>query len=81
MHFRQGGYTTALADFDAALQRMPDFAGAQFYHGLTLMALGRCKEGEAELHAPGLKMTPLLTAALTEHRDAVAKAGCSVETL
>jgi tetratricopeptide (TPR) repeat protein len=86
LRFIQAAYQPALADFDAALKQLPTLYTAHFYHGLTLLALGRCPEGAAELHLPELK--PLQTPAgaryqafLAAHRDAVAKAGCPALTL
>jgi tetratricopeptide (TPR) repeat protein len=86
LRFVQGAYQPALADFDAALQQLPQLITAHFYHGLTLLALGRCSDGPAELHAPAMKpfQTPGAApyqAFLTAHRDAVAKAGCPPATL
>jgi len=86
LHFIQGAYQPALADFDAALQQLPQLITAHFYHALTLLALGRCPEGAAELHAPDMKPMQTPAAAplqpfLAAHRDAVAKAGCPPATL
>jgi len=86
LRFMQGAYQPALADFDAALQQLPQLITARFYHGLTLLALGRCLEGAAELHAPEMKpfQTPKAApyqAFLAAHRDAIAKAGCPLATL
>ena len=86
LRFIQGAYQPALADLDAALKQLPQLFTVHFYRGLTLLALGRCPEGAAELHMPELK--PLQTPAgaryqafLAAHRDAVAKAGCPAPTL
>jgi len=86
LRFVQGSYQPALADFDAALTQLPQLITVHFYHGLTLLALGRCAEGAAELHAPGMKpmQTPAAAryqAFLAAHRDAVAKAGCPPATV
>jgi len=86
LRFIQGAYQPALADFDAALKQLPQLITVHFYHGLTLLALGRCPEGAAELHAPEMKplQAPGATryrAFLAAHRDAVAKAGCPAVTL
>jgi tetratricopeptide (TPR) repeat protein len=81
LRFIQGAYQPALADLDAALQQLPKLITAHFYHGLALLALGRCPEGAAELQAPEMKAFQAPAAAayrafLEAHRDAVAKAGC-----
>jgi len=86
LRFIQGAYPPALADFDAALRQLPQLITAHFYHGLTLLALGRCPDGAAELHAPDMKpfQTPAAApyqAFLAAHREAVAKAGCPPPTL
>ncbi len=81
LRFTQGAYKPALADLDEAIKRMPALPAAHFYRGLTLLALGRCKDGEDEFHTPGVQGAAVFQAALAEHRDAVAKAGCSVEKL
>ena len=86
LHFIQGAYQPALADFDAALKQLPQLITAHFYHGLTLLALGRCPDGATELHTPDMKpfQTPAAApyqAFLTIHRDAIAKAGCPPATL
>jgi len=82
LRFIQGAYQPALADFDAALRLLPQAVSVHFYHGLTLLALGRCVDGATELRMPeivGSIQTPAAApykAFLTTHRDAVAKAGC-----
>ena len=81
LRFAQGAYKPALSDLDAAVKRMPKLAAAHFYRGLTLLALGRCQDGQSEFHAPGVSGTATFQAALTQNKDAVAKAGCSVEKL
>ncbi len=86
LRFIQGAYQPALADFDAALQQLPQLITAHYYHGLTLLALGRCTDGAAELHTPDMKpfQTPAAApyqAFLAAHRDAVARAGCPPATL
>ena len=55
LHFIQSAYQPALADFGGALKQEPQLITAHFYHGLTLLALGRCSEGSAELSAPQMK--------------------------
>jgi tetratricopeptide (TPR) repeat protein len=85
LRFIQGAYQPALGDFDAALQQLPQLITAHFYHGLTLLALGRCPDGAAELHAPEMKAFQTLSAApyrafLAVHRDAIANAGCPAAT-
>src|SRR5262249_4602264 len=79
LRFSQGAYRPALADLDEAVKRMPAAPAAHFYRGLTLLALGRCQEGQNEFQAQGVRGTALFEAAFTQHRDAVAKAGCAVE--
>jgi tetratricopeptide (TPR) repeat protein len=81
LRFAQGAYRPALTDFDEAVKRMPALAPAHFYRGLTLLALGRCQEGQDEFQAQGVRGTALFQAALAQHHDAVAKAGCAVEKL
>ena len=85
LHFIQAAYQPALADFDAALKQLPQLITAHFYHGLTLLALGRCPDGVAELHTPDMKpfQTPAAApyqAFLAAHRDAIARAGCPPAT-
>jgi tetratricopeptide (TPR) repeat protein len=81
LRFGQGSYRPALADLDEAIKRVPALTTAHFYRGLTLLALGRCQEGEEEFRAPALRENGALEAALARHRDAVAKGGCAVEKL
>ena len=81
LHVHRGAYKPALADLDEVLKRAPGIVPAHFYRGVALLGLGRCKEGEAEIRGTGNSREPKLRAALTEQRDAVAKAGCSVEKL
>jgi len=81
LRLAQGAYKPALDDLDAAIKRVPKLAAAHFYRGLTLLALGRCQDGQSEFQAPGVTGTATFQAALTQHKDAVAKAGCSVEKL
>jgi tetratricopeptide (TPR) repeat protein len=86
LRFIQGAYQPALADLDAALQQVPKLITARFYRGLTLLALGRCADGAAELHAQDMTVFQVPAAApyrafLAAHRDAVAKAGCPAPTL
>jgi tetratricopeptide (TPR) repeat protein len=80
LRFTQGAYQPALADFDEALKRAPKLVSARFYHGLTLLALGRCTDGEAELHAPGMPAMAAFQGFMAAHRDALAKAGCPAAT-
>lgn len=87
LRFIQGAYQPALADIDAALQLLPQAVSVHFYRGLTLLALGRCVGGAAELRMPEIVnsiQTPAAApykAFLTAHHDAVAKAGCPLATL
>jgi len=81
VRFSQGAYRPALADLDEAIKRMPVAPIAHFYRGLTLLALGRCQEGQSEFETHGVRGAALFQAALAQHRDAVAKAGCAVEKL
>jgi tetratricopeptide (TPR) repeat protein len=81
LHIHRGAYKPALADLDEVLKRAPGTGPAHFYRGVALLGLGRCREGEAEIRGPGLAVAPKLRAELTQHKDAVAKAGCSVEKL
>ena len=81
LRFAQGAYRPALADLDEAVKRMPALAPAHFYRGLTLLALGRCQEGQAEFQAEGVRGAALFQAALAHNHDALAKAGCAVEKL
>jgi len=82
LRFIQGAYQPALADFDAALQLLPQAISVHFYRGLTLLALGRCADGATELRTPSIVnsfQTPTAApyrAFLAAHRDAVSKAGC-----
>ncbi len=81
LRFAQGAYKPALADLDEALKRIPAFPAAHFYRGLTLLALGRCQDGQDEFNAQGVRGTALFQAALAQHHDAVAKAGCAAQKL
>ena len=81
LRFAQGAYRPALADLDEAVKRVPALASAHFYRGLTLLALGRCQEGQDEFRAEGVSATALFQAAIARYHDAVAKAGCAVEKL
>ena len=78
LHFVQGAYTAALADLNEALKRGPNLAVAHLYRGLTYLALGRCREGDAELEAVRGKDAARLRADANPHREAAAKAGCEV---
>jgi tetratricopeptide (TPR) repeat protein len=81
LRFAQGAYKPALADMDEAVKRVPNLAPAHFYRGLTLLALGRCQEGQDEFRAQGVHGTAPFQAALAQHHDAIANAGCAVEKL
>ena len=54
VRYSQGAYEPALADLDETIRRMPNLIAAHFFHALSLLALGRCQEGETEIHAPGM---------------------------
>jgi tetratricopeptide (TPR) repeat protein len=59
VYLRDGRLDSALADFDAALERLPKFALARYARGVVelrkgLEAQGRADLAEAELHRPGL---------------------------
>jgi tetratricopeptide (TPR) repeat protein len=76
VRFTQGNYAPALADFNEALKRLPNLATARLHRGLTYFALGRCREGEADLHALRELGAAQLKAAVDPHRAVAAKAGC-----
>lgn len=79
VRYSQGAYEPALADLDETVKRMPNQIAAHFFRALSLLALGRCQEGEAEIHAPNMpSMTPF-PEALAQYHDAAAKGGCAVD--
>jgi len=81
LRFDQGAYQDALADLDEAVKRLPALAAAHFYRGLTLLTLGRCREGQDEFKAQGVRGAAVFQAALARHHEAIAKAGCAVQAL
>jgi tetratricopeptide (TPR) repeat protein len=79
VRYSQGAYAPALADLDETIKRMPNLIAAHFFHALSLLALGRCQEGAAEIHAPTMpSMTPF-PESLAQYHDAAAKGGCAVD--
>lgn len=79
VRYSQGAYEPALADLDETIRRLPNLIAAHFFHALSLLALGRCQEGEAEIHAPNMPSMAPFPEALAQYRDAAAKGGCAVD--
>jgi tetratricopeptide (TPR) repeat protein len=78
LRFAQGAYAPALADLNEALKRVPNLPMARLYRGLTYLALGRCREGDAELHALGGKDAAWVKTNADPHREVATKAGCTL---
>ncbi|MGH6927743.1 MAG: hypothetical protein ACREEV_05455, partial [Dongiaceae bacterium] len=78
LRFGQGAYAPAIADLNEALKRVPNLSMARLYRGLTYLALGRCREGDAELYALGGKDAAWVKANADPHREVATKAGCEL---
>ncbi len=78
LRFIQGAYAPALADLDEAIKRVPNMPAARLHRALTFLALGRCREGDAELDAIRGQDSAWLKTSADPHREAAAKAGCEV---
>jgi tetratricopeptide (TPR) repeat protein len=81
LRFAQGAYGPALADLNEALKRVPNLPMARLYRGLTFLALGRCREGDAEFSALRGQDAAWLKATADPHREAATKAGCALRTM
>jgi tetratricopeptide (TPR) repeat protein len=81
LRFTQGAYATALTDLNEALKRVPNLAMAQLYRGLTFLALGRCREGEAEFYALRGQDAAWLKSTVDPHREAATQAGCALPAM
>jgi tetratricopeptide (TPR) repeat protein len=53
IRFAQKDYRSAIADYDKALERNPDFAEAYFNRGLTRLSQGDTERGIADLSKAG----------------------------
>jgi tetratricopeptide (TPR) repeat protein len=81
LRFSHGAYAPALADLNEALKRVPALPTARLYRGLTFLALGRCREGDADISALRGEDAAWLKAAVEPHRAAATKAGCTLPPL